>query len=56
MHFSTQIFNGACTPPSPGQSCIPEIGPFSEVPTNGRVNEEVLDGQREIQFALRLEF
>ena len=45
-HFSTQIFNG-----TPG-----EFGPFSEQPTNGRVNEEVQDGQREIQFALRLEF
>ena len=51
-HFSTQIFNG-----SPGDpSAPPEIGPFSEAPTNGRVNSEVQDGQREIQFALRLEF
>jgi hypothetical protein len=46
QHFSTQIFNG-----SPG-----EIGPFSEQPTNGRVNQQVQDGQREIQFALRIEF
>ncbi len=46
QHFSTQIFNG-----TPG-----EIGPFSEQPTNGRVNQEVQDGQREIQFALRVEF
>jgi outer membrane receptor protein involved in Fe transport len=52
QHFSTQIFNGACSP----QPCTPEIGPFSEQPTNGRVNQEVQDGQREIQFALRLEF
>jgi len=51
QHFSTQIFNGACPQP-----CTPEIGPFSEQPTNGRVNAEVQDGQREIQFALRLEF
>jgi outer membrane receptor protein involved in Fe transport len=46
QHFSTQIFNASPT----------EIGPFSEAPTNGRVNQEVQDGQREIQFALRLEF
>jgi hypothetical protein len=51
QHFSTQIFNGACSQP-----CTPEIGPFSEQPTNGRVNQEVQDGQREIQFALRVEF
>jgi len=52
QHFSTQIFNGACSP----QPCTPEIGPFSEAPTNGRANQEVQDGQREIQFALRVEF
>jgi outer membrane receptor protein involved in Fe transport len=46
QHFSTQIFDG-----SPG-----EIGPFSEQPGNGRVNQQVQDNQREIQFALRIEF
>jgi hypothetical protein len=51
-HFSAQIFNGACSP----QPCTPEIGPFSEAPTNGHTKQEVQDGQREIQFALRLEF
>ena len=48
QHFSTQIFNG-----SPGDHLPPEIGPFSEQPSNGRVNQQVQDGQREIQFALR---
>jgi outer membrane receptor protein involved in Fe transport len=52
QHFSTQIFNGACSP----QPCTPEIGPFSEAPTNGRVTQQVQDNQREIQFALRIEF
>jgi hypothetical protein len=52
QHFSTQIFNGACSP----QPCTPELSPFSEQPTNGQVHQEVQDGQREIQFALRLEF
>jgi outer membrane receptor protein involved in Fe transport len=55
-HFSPQIFNGVCTPPAPGVPCAPEISPFSEAPSNGQVHAEVLDGQREIQFALRLEF
>jgi hypothetical protein len=55
-HFSPQIFKGVCTPPSPGQPCTPEIGPFSEQPKNGQIHAEVQDGQREIQFALRIEF
>jgi Carboxypeptidase regulatory-like domain/TonB dependent receptor/TonB-dependent Receptor Plug Domain len=46
QHFNTQIFSGSPT----------DIGPFSEQPSNGRVTQEVQDGQREIQFALRLEF
>jgi outer membrane receptor protein involved in Fe transport len=46
QHFNTQIFSGSPT----------EISPFSEQPSNGRVTQEVQDGQREIQFALRLEF
>jgi outer membrane receptor protein involved in Fe transport len=55
-HFSPQIFKGACTPPSPGVPCTPEIGPFSEAPSNGQIHAVVQDSQREIQFALRLEF
>jgi len=51
-HFSPEIFNGVCSP----QPCTPEITPFSEAPSNGQIHAEVLDGQREIQFALRLEF
>jgi hypothetical protein len=51
-HFSAQIFNGACSP----APCTPEITPFSEAPTNGHTKQEVQDGQREIQFGLRLEF
>ncbi len=51
MHFSTQIFGGSQSDPS-----ISNIQPFSEQPIPARVNAEVQDGQREIQFALRLEF
>jgi hypothetical protein len=51
MHFSTQIFAGSQSDPS-----ISNIQPFSEQPIPGRVNSEVQDGQREIQFALRIEF
>ncbi|HTC61356.1 MAG TPA: TonB-dependent receptor [Candidatus Saccharimonadales bacterium] len=46
QHFNTQIFSGSPT----------EISPFSEAPSGGRVTQEVQDGQREIQFALRIEF
>ncbi|HET6145497.1 MAG TPA: TonB-dependent receptor [Candidatus Acidoferrales bacterium] len=46
QHFNTQIFSGSPT----------EISPFSESPSGGRVTQEVQDGQREIQFALRIEF
>jgi hypothetical protein len=51
MHFNTQIFPGGQSDPS-----ISNIQPFSEQPIPGRINGEVQDGQREIQFALRLEF
>jgi outer membrane receptor protein involved in Fe transport len=33
-----------------------DTGPFSEVPSNGHSTQQVQDGQREIQFALRIEF
>jgi len=46
MHFSTQIFAG-----SPA-----DTGPFSEQWAPSTVRQQVQDGQREIQFALRLEF
>jgi outer membrane receptor protein involved in Fe transport len=52
QHFNTQIFSGACSP----QPCTPEITPFSEQPSNGRVTQQIQDDQREIQFALRVEF
>ncbi len=54
MHFNTQIFSG-----SQDNTVIPPISniqPFSEQPIPARVNSEVQDGQREIQFALRVEF
>jgi hypothetical protein len=51
MHFNTQIFSG-----TQSDSSIGNIGPFMEQPIPSRVNAEVQDGQREIQFALRLEF
>jgi hypothetical protein len=44
--FKVQIF-----PSSPS-----DTGPFSEVPSNGHAQQQVQDGQREIQFALRIEF
>jgi len=50
QHFSTSIFPG----PSPGGPS--DITPFLEKPSGGRVTQEVQDGQREIQFALRIEF
>jgi hypothetical protein len=52
QHFSTQIFNGVPSDPS----LPPEITPFSEAPSNGHANQQVQDNQREIQFALRIEF
>ena len=52
QHFNTQIFNGVPSDPS----LPPELTPFSEAPTNGHVTQQVQDNQREIQFALRLEF
>jgi outer membrane receptor protein involved in Fe transport len=48
-HFNVAIFPGSLNP-------IPDTGPFSEAPGNGRANAQVQDGQREIQFALRIEF
>jgi Carboxypeptidase regulatory-like domain/TonB dependent receptor len=51
-HFSPQIFSGSPSDPS----LPPEITPFSEQPTNGVIHAQVQDGQREIQFALRIEF
>jgi hypothetical protein len=51
QHFNTQIFGGTQSDPS-----ISNIGPFSEQPSGGQVKQEVQDGQREIQFALRFEF
>ncbi len=45
-HFNVQVFNGASG----------ELSPFSEQPGNGRVTTQVQDNQREIQFALRVEF
>jgi hypothetical protein len=45
-HFNVQIFTGTNT----------DTGPFSEMPNNARTTQEVQDGEREIQFALRLEF
>jgi hypothetical protein len=53
-HFNPQIFSGSQPgPPAPFAS---NIGPFMEQPINPHANAEVQDGQREIQFALRLEF
>ena len=51
MHFNTQIFAGSQSDPS-----ISNIGPFMEQPINARATAQVQDQQREIQFALRLEF
>ncbi len=45
-HFNVQVF-----PSNPA-----DTGPFSEMPGNGRVTTQVQDNQREIQFALRIEF
>jgi hypothetical protein len=45
-HFNVQVFNGSTG----------DLGPFSEQPGNGRATTQVQDNQREIQFALRLEF
>ena len=45
-HFTVVVF----------PSNAADTGPFSEAPGNGRVLAQVQDGQREIQFALRLEF
>ncbi len=45
-HFNVQVFNGSTG----------DLGPFSEMPGNGRVTTQVQDNQREIQFALRIEF
>jgi hypothetical protein len=45
-HFNVQVFNGSTG----------DLGPFSEQPGNGRVTTQVQDNQREIQFALRVEF
>jgi len=50
-HFNVQVF-----PASEPPGVLPDTGPFSEMPSNGRATTEVQDGQREIQFALRLEF
>jgi outer membrane receptor protein involved in Fe transport len=46
MHFNTQVFSGNGT----------DLGRFSEAPTNGTIHQQVQDNQREIQFALRIEF
>jgi outer membrane receptor protein involved in Fe transport len=51
QHFSTTIFPG----PSPG-SVSNDPTPFLEAPSGGHVTQELQDGQREIQFALRFEF
>jgi Carboxypeptidase regulatory-like domain/TonB dependent receptor len=45
-HFNVQVFNGSTG----------DLGPFSEQPGNGRATTQVQDNQREIQFALRIEF
>ena len=45
-HFSVVVFPSAVT----------DTSPFSEAPGNGRSTAQVQDGQREIQFALRIEF
>jgi outer membrane receptor protein involved in Fe transport len=46
QHLNTQVFAGN----------VGDIGPFSEQPGDGRVNQQQPDNQREIQLALRLEF
>ena len=51
QHFSTTIFPG----PPPG-STTNDPTPFLELPSGGHVTQEVQDGQREIQLALRFEF
>jgi hypothetical protein len=50
-HFSPQIFSGQQDVPT-----STNINPFSESPINPAIHAEVQDGQREIQFALRIEF
>jgi hypothetical protein len=50
-HFNVQVFPGSQDDPT-----ISNIGPFSEKPHNGRSSAQVQDNQREIQFALRIEF
>jgi hypothetical protein len=50
-HFNVQVFPGTQDDPT-----ISNIGPFSEKPHNGRSSAQVQDNQREIQFALRIEF
>ncbi len=51
QHFSTTLFSG----PPPG-STTNDPTPFLEAPSGGHVTQEVLDGQREIQLAVRFEF
>ena len=51
QHFNTQIFPGSQQDPT-----VSNIQPFSEQPSGGRATQQVQDGQREIQFALRIEF
>jgi hypothetical protein len=46
QHLNSQVFLG-----DPA-----DIGPFSEQPSNGRITQQQQDNQREIQFALRIEF
>jgi hypothetical protein len=53
-HFNPQIFAGS--QPSPPAPFANNQGPFMEQPIDPHANAEVQDGQREIQFALRLEF
>jgi len=45
-HFNVKVFD----------SNVTDTGPFSEQPHNGRANAQVQDNQREIQFALRIQF
>jgi len=52
QHFNTQIFSAAQSQ----DHTVLNIGPFSEQPGNGRATAQIQDDQREIQFALRIEF
>jgi hypothetical protein len=65
LEFRAEFFNVLNHPAFAGGSTFKvkifqanpgDTGPFSEAPNNGRATQQVQDNQREIQFALRIEF